>query len=48
MKSDKTVSGIIAVLGTLVNYLWGGWDMALRTLFFIYGLRLCSRSYMWI
>lgn len=32
MKSDKTVSGIIAVFGGLVNYLWGGWDMALRIL----------------
>lgn len=32
MKWDKTVSGIIAVFGALVNYLWGGWDMALRTL----------------
>lgn len=32
MKWDKTVSGIIAILGSLVNYLWGGWDMALRTL----------------
>lgn len=33
MKWDKTVSGIIAVFGSIVNYLWGGWDMALRTLF---------------
>lgn len=32
MKWDKTVSSIIAILGGLVNYLWGGWDMALRTL----------------
>lgn len=33
MKWDKTVSSVIAILGGLVNYLWGGWDMALRTLF---------------
>lgn len=32
MKWDKTISGIIAVFGGTVNYLWGGWDMALRTL----------------
>lgn len=32
MKWDKTISGIIAVFGGLVNYLWGGWDMALKTL----------------
>lgn len=32
MKWDKTVSSVIAILGSLVNYLWGGWDMALRTL----------------
>ena len=32
MKWDKIASGVIAVFGTLVNYLWGGWDMALRTL----------------
>ena len=32
MKWDKTVSGIIAVCGSLANYLWGGWDMAFRTL----------------
>lgn len=32
MKWDRTISGIIAVLGSLVNYLWGGWDMALRIL----------------
>lgn len=33
MKSDKIVSGIIAVFGSIVNYLLGGWDMALRALF---------------
>ena len=32
MKWDKIVSGIIAGIGTAVNYLFGGWDMALRTL----------------
>lgn len=32
MKWDKIISGIVAVFGGLVNYLWGGWDMALRTL----------------
>lgn len=32
MKWDRTISGIIAVFGALVNYLWGGWDMALRIL----------------
>lgn len=32
MKWDKTVSSVIAIFGGLVNYLWGGWDMALRTL----------------
>ena len=33
MKWDKVVSVSIAVCGSLANYLWGGWDMALRTLF---------------
>lgn len=32
MKWDKIVSSIIAICGSLANYLWGGWDMALRTL----------------
>lgn len=32
MKWDRMVSGTIAVGGGLANYLWGGWDMALRTL----------------
>ncbi len=32
MKWDKAFSGAIAVFGSMVNYLWGGWDMALRTL----------------
>lgn len=32
MKWDKITSSIIAVCGGLANYIWGGWDMALRTL----------------
>lgn len=32
MKLDKVLSSIIAISGSLANYLWGGWDMALRTL----------------
>ena len=32
MKWDKIISAIIATCGSLVNYLWGGWDMAFKTL----------------
>lgn len=32
MKWDKVTSSIIAICGGIANYLWGGWDMALRTL----------------
>ena len=32
MKWDKAFSSIMAVCGGIANYLWGGWDMALRTL----------------
>lgn len=32
MKWDRIVSGVIAICGGVANYLWGGWDMALRTL----------------
>jgi len=32
MKWDKTISGIIAVIGSIANYLFGGWDMALKAL----------------
>lgn len=32
MKWDKIVSGIIGIGGSLVNYLWGGWDMTLKIL----------------
>lgn len=30
MKWDKIFSGTIAILGSMVNYLWGGWDATLR------------------
>ncbi len=29
---NKTVTCAVAVLGSCVNYLWGGWDVALKTL----------------
>lgn len=32
MKTDKIFSTTVAIFGSMVNYLWGGWDMALRTL----------------
>lgn len=32
MKWDKITSSIIAVCGGLANYIWGGWDVALKTL----------------
>ena len=32
MKLDKILSTVIAICGGAINYLWGGWDMALRTL----------------
>ncbi len=32
MKLDKIFSSAVAIFGSAVNYLWGGWDMALRTL----------------
>jgi toxin secretion/phage lysis holin len=32
MKWDKLISSIIAVCGSVINYLWGGWDLALKTL----------------
>lgn len=32
MKLDRVFSSIVAIFGSAVNYLWGGWDMALRTL----------------
>lgn len=32
MKWDRLVSLAIATSGSLVNYLWGGWDVALKTL----------------
>lgn len=31
MKWDKTVSSILAVTGSCVNYLWGGLDVALKS-----------------
>lgn len=37
MKWDKTVSGIIAVCGGTLSYLFGGWDMALKTLLIFMG-----------
>lgn len=32
MKWDKILSIVIAVIGSIVNYLLGGWDLALKTL----------------
>lgn len=32
MKWDKITSGTIAICGSVANYLWGGWDMAFKTL----------------
>ena len=32
MKWDKYFSFCMASFGAIVNYLWGGWDMALQTL----------------
>ncbi len=32
MKLDKYVSAIMAIAGSMANYLWGGWDVALKTL----------------
>lgn len=32
MKWDKHLSFTVASAGAVVNYLWGGWDMALQTL----------------
>lgn len=32
MKTNRTISAIVAIFGSAANYLWGGWDMALRTL----------------
>jgi len=32
MKWDKILSTSLAILGGCVNYLWGGWDMVLKTL----------------
>lgn len=32
MKWDKVVSGTIATSGSLINFLWGGADVALKTL----------------
>lgn len=32
MKLDRVFSTVVAIFGSAVNYLWGGWDMALRTL----------------
>jgi len=32
MKLDKIFSSTVAIFGSAINYLWGGWDMALRTL----------------
>lgn len=32
MKWDKILSSGIAGCGVLTNYLWGGWDVALKTL----------------
>ena len=29
---NKTVTCAVAVLGSCANYLWGGWDVALKTL----------------
>lgn len=32
MKWDKTISLILAIIGSTANYLFGGWDVALKTL----------------
>lgn len=32
MKYEKLISGIFAIFGGIANYLWGGWDMFLKTL----------------
>ncbi len=32
MKTNRIISAIVAIFGSAANYLWGGWDMALRTL----------------
>ncbi len=32
MKINRIISGTVAVIGSCANYLWGGWDMALKTL----------------
>lgn len=32
MKWDKILSSIVAVLGSIANYLLGGWDLALKTI----------------
>ena len=32
MKWDKIASTILGLFGGVANYLWGGWDMALKTL----------------
>lgn len=32
MRWDKAFSGVMAIFGSTVNYLWGGWDVALKTL----------------
>lgn len=32
MKWDKILASTIGVCGGLANYLWGGWDMALKAL----------------
>lgn len=32
MKWDRIFSSIVGACGALANYLWGGWDMALKTL----------------
>jgi len=32
MKTNRTISAIVAIFGSAANYLWGGWDMALKTL----------------
>lgn len=32
MKTNKIVSATVAIVGSCANYLWGGWDVALKTL----------------
>ncbi len=32
MKWDKIVSCTVAIVGSAANYLWGGWDVTLKTL----------------